>query len=126
MALPEPNHQPISPSPAHGAVGIQGSHGRSAGGWGVGDTSAGDDIGGAVPLPVVREPGAGTEVSSQVAARLLAEILALDLGNLTPIRALTLLYELQTAAREAVPWNDWMANLAGAPVHLPPADKKTP
>ena len=54
------------------------------------------------------------EVSSQVAARLLAEILALDLGTMTPIRALTLLHELQTAAREAVPWTDWMANLAGA------------
>jgi hypothetical protein len=49
-----------------------------------------------------------------VAARLLAEILALDLGNLTPIRALTLLHELQTSAREAVPWNDWMASMAGA------------
>ena len=36
------------------------------------------------------------EGPSQVAARLLAEILALDLGNLTPIRALTLLHELQT------------------------------
>ena len=56
----------------------------------------------------------GGDISSQVAARLLAEILALDLGNLTPIRALTLLHELQTAAREAVPWTDWMANLAGA------------
>ena len=32
---------------------------------------------------------------------------------MTPIRALTLLHELQTAAREAVPWTDWMANLAG-------------
>ena len=54
------------------------------------------------------------EVTSQVAARLLAEILALDLGNLTPIRALTLLHELQTPAREAVPWSRWMASLAGA------------
>ena len=62
-----------------------------------------------------------SEVSSQVAARLLAEILALDLGNLTPIRALTLLHELQTAAREAVPWSDWMANLAGA--HDPTRDR---
>jgi DNA mismatch repair protein MutS len=63
--------------------------------------------------------------SSQVAARLLAEILALDLGNLTPIRALTLLHELQTAAREALPWSAWMANLAGASVDVPPDDKKT-
>jgi hypothetical protein len=54
-----------------------------------------------------------SEVSAQVAARLLAEILALDLGNLTPIRALTLLHELQAAAREAVPWSDWLASLAG-------------
>jgi len=61
----------------------------------------------------------------QVAARLLAEILALDLGNLTPIRALTLLHDLQIAAREAVPWSDWMANLAGARVQVTPADKKT-
>ena len=61
--------------------------------------------------------------SSQVAARLLAEILALDLGNLTPIRALTLLHELQTSAREAVPWSDWMASMAGARVHVPPVDK---
>jgi hypothetical protein len=49
-----------------------------------------------------------------VAARLLAEVLALDLGNLTPIRALTLLHELQTKAREAVPWSSWMASMAGA------------
>ena len=61
----------------------------------------------------MRRPSGG-EVSSQVAARLLAEILALDLGTMTPIRALTLLYELQTAAREAVPWTDWMASMAGA------------
>jgi hypothetical protein len=59
--------------------------------------------------------------SVEVAARLLAEILALDLGNLTPIQALTLLHRLQTAAREAVPWNDWMANLAGA---RDPADRQ--
>jgi hypothetical protein len=52
--------------------------------------------------------------SDQVAAGLLAEILALDLGNLTPIRALTLLHELQTRAREAVPWRSWMASMAGA------------
>jgi hypothetical protein len=58
-----------------------------------------------------------------VAARLLAEILALDLGNLTPLRALTLLHELQTSAREAVPWSDWMASMAGARVHVPPVDK---
>jgi hypothetical protein len=65
---------------------------QGGGSWGVGDSSA-------VP---------------PVAARLLAEILALDLGNLTPIRALTLLHELQTSAREAVPWSDWMASMAGA------------
>ena len=74
------------------------------------------------PHPPERSRG---DVPSQVGAKLLAEILALDLGNLTPIRALTLLHELQTAAREAVPWGDWMANLAGARVHVPPADKKT-
>ena len=62
---------------------------------------------------------------SDVAARLLAEILALDLGNMTPIRALTLLHELQTAAREAVPWSDWMANLAGARVGVTPAERMT-
>jgi hypothetical protein len=55
-----------------------------------------------------------SEASSQVAARLLAEILALDLGNLTPVRALTLLHELQMQAREALPWSEWMADLAGA------------
>jgi hypothetical protein len=59
------------------------------------------------------ERGPGGEVNP-VAARLLAEILALDLGNLTPIRALTLLHELQTKAREAVPWSSWMASMAGA------------
>ena len=74
---------------------------------------------------ISHSPPPGGDVPSQVAARLLAEILALDLGNLTPIRALTLLHELQTAAREAVPWSDWMANLAGARVQVPPADKKT-
>jgi hypothetical protein len=46
-----------------------------------------------------------------VAARLLAEILSLDLGNLTPIRALTLLHELQVAARDALPWSAWMTEL---------------
>ena len=65
----------------------------------------------AVPAAVERE---AELPAAQWVARLLAEILALDLGNLTPIRALTLLHELQTAAREAVPWTDWMANLAGA------------
>jgi hypothetical protein len=65
--------------------------------------------------------GLASEVSSQVAARLLAEILALDLGTLTPIRALTLLHELQAAAREALPWSAWMANLAGA---RDPAEQK--
>jgi hypothetical protein len=49
-----------------------------------------------------------------VATRLLAEVLALDLGTMTPIRALTLLHELQTQAREAVPWSSWMASMAGA------------
>jgi len=52
--------------------------------------------------------------STDVAARLLADVLALDLGNLTPIKALTLLHEMQVAARKAVPWNTWVAGLAGA------------
>jgi len=113
MAVPEPNDEPISPSPAAGG-----------GGWGVGAAPAtGPELPGdrpevGIPLPAPNEvpfsANADGEISSQVAARLLAEILALDLGNLTPIRALTLLHELQTAAREAVPWTDWMANLAGA------------
>jgi hypothetical protein len=65
------------------------------------------------PAPIVaHRPGEG--ISSDVATRLLAEILALDLGNLTPIRALTLLHELQTKAREAVPWSSWMAEIARA------------
>jgi hypothetical protein len=61
---------------------------------------------------VSRAPLSGS--SPDVATRLLAEILALDLGNVTPIKALTLLHELQTRAREAVPWSSWMAELAGA------------
>jgi hypothetical protein len=69
---------------------------------------------------VPRVPGA-----EGVAARLLAEVLALDLGTMTPIRALTLLHELQTQAREAVPWSSWMASMAGAVPHVPPADEKT-
>ena len=47
-----------------------------------------------------------------MASRLLAQVLALDLGNMTPLRALTLLHELQTAARQAVPWETWMAEIA--------------
>ncbi|MFN8635877.1 MAG: DNA mismatch repair protein MutS [Chloroflexota bacterium] len=50
--------------------------------------------------------------SDDVASRLLAQVLALDLGNMTPLRALTLLHELQTAARQAVPWDTWMAEIA--------------
>lgn len=76
-----------------------------------------------LPLAHAWERGSGGEgfvappaaaVSGDVAARLLAEILALDLGNLTPIKALTLLHEMQQAARQAVPWNVWVAGLAGA------------
>jgi hypothetical protein len=73
---------------------------------------AAPETGVAPPAPLAA-PRAG-EVASDVAARLLAEILALDLGNLTPIRALTLLHDLQTKAREAVPWRSWMASMAGA------------
>ena len=111
MATVDPVDQISSPSPAHGG-----------GGWGVGDpsrTSVSDDN--RTTQTSISVPG---EVPSQVAAQMLAEILALDLGNTTPIRALTLLHELQTAAREAVPWTDWMANLAGARVQVPSADKK--
>jgi hypothetical protein len=50
-----------------------------------------------------------------VAARVLAELLALDLGNLTPLRALTLLHDMQSAAREALPWRAWVAELARSP-----------
>jgi hypothetical protein len=94
MALPHPVDPNASPSPwqCRGDQGPEGRH--DGGGRGVGQMPVGD-------------------TSAQVAARLLAEILALDLGSLTPIRALTLLHDLQTAAREAVPWNDWMANLSG-------------
>jgi hypothetical protein len=60
------------------------------------------------------ERGLGGEVNPDIATRLLAEVLALDLGNLTPIRALTLLHELQKEARDAVPWSSWMAEIAGA------------
>ena len=60
------------------------------------------------------EPAGAQASSPDVAARLLAEILALDLGTLTPIRALTLLHELQMIAREAVPWTQWMAEIARA------------
>jgi hypothetical protein len=63
----------------------------------------------AAPETQTTAPGA-----EAVAARLLAEVLALDLGTMTPIRALTLLHELQTQAREAVPWSSWMASMAGA------------
>lgn len=55
-----------------------------------------------------------TGPTSDVAAALLAEILALDIGTLTPVRALTLLHDLQAAARAAVPWQRWIADLAGA------------
>jgi hypothetical protein len=65
-------------------------------------------------LPRTDQRAGTSAVPDQVAARLLAEILALDLGTMTPIRALTLLHELQTAARDALPWTTWMANMAGA------------
>jgi DNA mismatch repair protein MutS len=117
----------VSPSPAHGSVGIKGPHGRPDEGRGVGASPAtpmaDDNRADLLPLSGAERgrgdkgphgrSDLGGEVSTQVAARLLAEILALDLGSLTPIQALTLLHDLQTAAREAVPWNDWMANLSG-------------
>jgi DNA mismatch repair protein MutS len=73
------------------------------------------------PAPLT---GAEKGEAAEVGARLLAEILALDLGNTTPIRALTLLHELQVAARDALPWNVWMAEIAGAGPHVPLLDKR--
>jgi hypothetical protein len=69
--------------------------------------------GGAVPDAAPPEMGMAAPGPEAVAARLLAEILALDLGTMTPIRALTLLHELQTQARAALPWSSWMASMAG-------------
>jgi len=41
----------------------------------------------------------------------LAELLSLDLGSLTPIRALNLLHDLQSAARATLPWRSWLGDL---------------
>ena len=50
---------------------------------------------------------------SPAAARLLGELLALDLSNLTPLQALIRLHQLQETARRNVPWQAWLADLAG-------------
>jgi len=71
------------------------------------------------PLPLAGEGGWGGEgrpsdtdpQPGQVAARVLAELLALDLGSLTPIRALNLLHDLQSAARATLPWRAWVSDL---------------
>ena len=43
------------------------------------------------------------------APRLLGELLALDLSSVTPLRALNLLHEMQAAARDSLPWREWLA-----------------
>ena len=121
MAPPEPIDLAVALDPADTTASPSPSQWGGGRGVGLPGATASDDPG----PEISHSPPPGGDVPSQVAARLLAEILALDLGNLTPIRALTLLHELQTAAREAVPWSDWMANLAGARVQVPPADKKS-
>ena len=49
----------------------------------------------------------------------LAELLALDLGNITPLRALNLLHDLQTTARSTLPWRSWLEELARSHQALP-------
>ena len=51
-------------------------------------------------------------IAGPVAAGVLAELLGLDLGNITPLRALNLLHDLQTTARSALPWRSWLEELA--------------
>jgi DNA mismatch repair protein MutS len=53
----------------------------------------------------------GFATRSPISQQLLADLLSLDLGNLTPIQALNLLHQWQTSARDSVPWKDWLAGL---------------
>jgi len=62
------------------------------------------------PAPV---PGPAAPPTSPAAARLLGELLSLDLSNLTPLQALIRLHQLQETARGSVPWQAWLADLAG-------------
>jgi DNA mismatch repair protein MutS len=62
---------------------------------------------------------------NQVAASVLAELLSLDLGSLTPIRALNLLHDLQSAARATLPWRSWLGDLTRTR-SLRPRDSREP
>ena len=59
---------------------------------------------------------------SPTAARLLGELLSLDLSNLTPLQALIRLHQLQETARGSVPWQAWLADLAGGDGTAPRPD----
>ncbi len=53
------------------------------------------------------------------AARVLGDLLALDLSNVTPLQALNVLHAMQANARDSLPWREWLGSLTGSASSVP-------